>query len=374
MNAIDHEGVPARLAAAWSNRARVARSPGDDGLFLALAPMDGVTDWVYRGLLTDIAGGRSGISLCVSEFVRVTRGPVPARVLLRHCPELAAGGRTPAGVPVFVQLLGGDADSMAQTAALAADLGAPGIDLNFGCPAKTVNNHDGGATILKTPQRVRHIVGAVREAVATDIPVSVKIRLGWDSAAGVEDLARAAAEGGAAWLTIHARTRTQLYRPPVDWVSIGRARRAVDIPVVANGDIETSDDLLACGRASGCHAFMIGRGAMGRPNTFRRIRGSDEPDLDLSWFVALLDEYARRLESSGASERAVVSRVKQWLRLGAPAFEVLDALFQSIKRLSTLDALRAELRVGPRKHTNLVAGSEICMVRSGSRRTSSASA
>src|SRR5690606_6650665 len=110
-----------------------------------------------------------------------------------------------------------------QTAALAADLGAPGIDLNFGCPAKTVNNHDGGATILKTPQRVRHIVGAVREAVATDIPVSVKIRLGWDSAAGVEDLARAAAEGGAAWLTIHARTRTQLYRPPVDWVSIGRA-------------------------------------------------------------------------------------------------------------------------------------------------------
>jgi tRNA-dihydrouridine synthase C len=335
-----HRGdLPPQLALAWSARAQVARHPGDPGLFLALAPMDGVTDWVYRALLTDLAAGESGISLCVSEFVRVTRGPVPGKVILRHCPELAAGGCTPAGVPVMVQLLGGDPTAMAQTASVAAELGAPGVDLNFGCPAKTVNNHDGGATILKTPQRVQRITSAVRQAVPPHIPVSVKIRLGWDSADGVEDIAAAAADAGAAWLTIHARTRTQLYRPPVDWASIGRARAAVNIPVVANGDISTPDDLLACGRASGCHAFMIGRGAMGRPGVFRRIRGADEPDLDLPWFVSLLVEYAHRLEASGAPERATIGRLKQWLRLGAPAFESLDALFQRTKRLHGLAPL-----------------------------------
>jgi tRNA-dihydrouridine synthase C len=333
------DALESPLLAAWSARDRVARHPGDAGLFLALAPMDGVTDWVYRALLTDIGGGRSGISLCVSEFVRVTRGPVPAKVILRHCPELAAGGHTTAGVPVLVQLLGGDPESMAETACIAADLGAPGIDLNFGCPAKTVNNHDGGATILKTPDRVHRIVSAVRRAVPLPIPVSVKIRLGWDSADGVEEIARAAADGGAAWLTIHARTRTQLYRPPVDWASIGRARRAVAIPIVANGDISTPEDVLACGRASGCHAFMIGRGAMGRPRLFRRIRGADEPDLDMQWLCCLLVEYARRLEASGAPQRAVVGRLKQWLRLGAPAFAEIDGLFQRAKRLGSLPAM-----------------------------------
>ena len=343
----DAADLPPPLAAAWRDRAVVARHPGDPGLFVALAPMDGITDWVYRALITDIHQGRSGISLCVSEFVRVTRGAVPDKVILRHCPELSHGGRTPAGVPVMVQLLGGDPESMAETACVAAELGAPGIDLNFGCPAKTVNNHDGGATILKTPARVQRIVSAVRQAVPAHIPVSAKIRLGWDSARGVEDVARAAADGGAAWLTIHARTRTQLYRPPVDWVSIGRARRAISIPVVANGDLETPDDLLACGRANGCHAFMIGRGAMARPRVFRRIRGIEEPDLDLPWLVALLHDYARRLESAGATERAVVGRLKQWLRFGAPAFAELDDLFTQTKRFTSLEPMLDALACSP---------------------------
>jgi tRNA-dihydrouridine synthase C len=193
----------------------IARTPAEPGLFVALAPMDGVTDWVYRALMTDLAGGHSGISICVSEFVRVTRHRVPDRVIERHCPEVRRGGMTRAGTPVHVQLLGGDPQPMADTAAAAAQLGAAGVDLNFGCPAKTVNNHDGGATILKTPVRVETITRAVRAAVPERLPVTVKIRLGWDSAVGVEDIARAAEAGGASWLTIHARTRLQLYRPPV---------------------------------------------------------------------------------------------------------------------------------------------------------------
>lgn len=326
-----------------SCRETIARTPDEPGLYVALAPMDGVTDHVYRELLTGLRGGHSGISQCVSEFVRVTRDVVPDHVIRRHCPEVDRGGRTSAGVPVFVQILGGDEGPMADTAAAAVALGAPGIDINFGCPAKTVNNHDGGATILKTPQRVERIVGAVRRAVPDHVPVSVKIRLGWDTADPVADIARAAEAGGGAWLTIHARTRLQLYKPPVDWVSIGRAREAVSFPVVANGDLNTPDDVAACARASGCDAFMVGRGAMGRPLIFAQIRGEDEPDLDLPWLAGVLLDYADRLLAAGAPERATVGRVKQWLRLAAPAFNEMRDVFDALKRLSDLAQLRARL-------------------------------
>ena len=119
MTARDDSETGERWDATWSARETVARGPADPGLFLALAPMDGVTDAVYRALLTDRDGGRSGISLCVSEFVRVTRQAVPAHVIRRHCPEVDTDGRTRAGVPVFVQLLGGDPEPMAATASSA---------------------------------------------------------------------------------------------------------------------------------------------------------------------------------------------------------------------------------------------------------------
>lgn len=343
----DARGGPA-FEAAWARREQVATRPDAPGLFLALAPMDGVTDWVYRDLLTDLAGGNSGISLCVSEFVRVTRDRVQPHVLRRHCPELDHGGRTRAGVEVFVQLLGGEPEPMAHSAALAAELGAPGIDINFGCPAKTVNSHDGGATILKTPKRVESIVAAVRRAVPEPIPVSVKIRLGWDGASDLPQIARAAEAGGGSWLTVHARTRLQLYRPPVDWASLSRAREATSFPVVANGDLNTVSDLRHCAAQSGCYAFMIGRGSMGRPWLFRQARGHTEPDFDPARYRALLREYAARLRAGGAPERAALGRVKQWLRLGAPAFAEVDALFQRIKRQTDLaEALALLDSAGP---------------------------
>jgi tRNA-dihydrouridine synthase C len=335
----DHEGPPeGAFAAAWAQRERVATRPFEPGLFLVLAPMDGVTDHVYRDLLTSLAGGESGISLCVSEFVRVTRDCVQPHVLRRHCPELGTGGRTRAGVEVFVQLLGGEPGPMAESAALAASLGARGIDINFGCPAKTVNNHDGGASILRAPCRIESIVGTVRKAVPPAIPVTVKVRLGWDGSDRLAEIARGAEAGGAAWLTVHARTRLQLYKPPVDWVAIGRARAAVRMPVVANGDINTAADLHACAAQSGCHAFMIGRGSMGRPWLFRQLRGLEPPgpELDPPRFRALVCDYAARLLAAGASERGALGRLKQWLRLGAPAFAEVDALFQVVKALPSL--------------------------------------
>jgi tRNA-dihydrouridine synthase C len=305
--------------------------------------MDGITDAVWRGLLTEIGSGASGVSLCVSEFVRVT-APVPAHVLVRDVPELASGGRTRTGVPVAVQLLGSAPTAMAETARTAAELGAPVVDLNFGCPAKTVNHHDGGATLLKAPYRVEQVVDAVRRAVPSDVPVSAKIRLGWDSSAHVEDIARAAEAGGAAWLTVHARTRVQQYAPPVDWAAIGRARAAVRIPVVANGDLVDVAAIEACAAASGCTAFMIGRGAMARPRLFRRLRGIVEPEIELRWFSTLLAEYVARLLAAGASERMALGRLKQWLRFAAPADPTLAELFAAAKGLAELADAMARVR------------------------------
>lgn len=343
----DHEAQRegAAFAAAWAERERIATRPSERGLFLVLAPMDGVTDHVYRDLLTSLAGGKSGISLCVSEFVRVTRASVQPHVLRRACPELDAGGRTPAGVEVFVQLLGGEPGPMAASAALAARLGARGIDINFGCPAKTVNNHDGGASILRAPCRIEAIVSAVRQAVPPEIPVTAKVRLGWESAEHLPEIARNAEAGGAAWLTVHARTRVQLYRPPVDWAALARAREAVGIPVVANGDINTTGDLQRCAAQSGCCSFMIGRGSMGRPWLFRQVRGLEahgtelevpRSDFEPLRYRELLCDYVARLLAAGASEHGALGRLKQWLRLGAPAFAEIDALFQVIKQLPSL--------------------------------------
>lgn len=321
----------------------LARRPDDDGLFLALAPMDGITDWVYRNLMTRLNNANSGISMCVSEFVRVTRDPVVDHVIERHCPEVRTGGQTSSGTPVFVQLLGGKPEPMAESARRAAAIGAAGIDINFGCPAKTVNRHDGGASLLKVPARVEAVTRAVRDAVPSAVPVTVKIRLGWEDANSVETIARASEQGGADWLTIHGRTRTQLYKPPVDWVAIGRAREAVSMPVVANGDLNTPGDLAACRAQSGCTAFMIGRGAMARPQLFRMLRGHDEPDLDLPWLCGLLIAYGQMLQAGGRDDHAALGRVKQWLRLAAPAFEAVAELFQQTKRSSTLDIMVAQL-------------------------------
>ncbi len=315
----------------WATRSTIARTPGEAGLFLALAPMDGVTDAVFRALLSGLFGGQSGISLCVSEFVRVTDVPPPAAVILRHCPELGRGGVTAGGVPVFVQLLGGDPAPMAEAARRAAELGAPGIDLNFGCPARRVNNRDGGATLLKYPGRLRGIVAAVRDAVPQEIPVSAKIRVGWADDGGLERIVAAAAAGGASWITIHARTRMQGYTPPVHWRALARAQGLTAAPLIANGDIFCVEDIVACAAQSGCDAFMIGRGAMSAPDLFARARGARPEGLSLGDFVELWRTYYSRLLAAGVSELRALSRVKQWLRFAGQQCPPIAGLFEQLK-------------------------------------------
>ncbi|MFZ4507987.1 MAG: tRNA dihydrouridine synthase [Fimbriimonas sp.] len=228
---------------------------------LVLAPMDGITDAPMRAFM-----GQSGaFSYAVSEFIRVSTDPIPPRVFRRDVPEVEQDCLTSSGLPVQVQILGGHAERMAISAINAMRAGARSIDINFGCPAPTVNRNDGGATLLKYPDRIREVVRAVRDAVPLSIPVSAKLRLGWESIEDIHVNAAMAAEGGASWLTIHARTRAQGYAPPVFWRPIGQVYRALGIPVIANGDIWTLDDFRRCQDETGVRHFMIGRSALANP-------------------------------------------------------------------------------------------------------------
>ncbi|MBP9783837.1 MAG: tRNA-dihydrouridine synthase, partial [Giesbergeria sp.] len=136
--------------------------------------MEGLLDFVLRDILTRVGG----VDRCVSEFIRVTGTLLPDKVFYRYLPELHHGGRTLAGTPVRAQLLGSDPVSMADNAAALAALGPEGIDLNFGCPARVVNRHGGGASLLREPERIAEVVAAVRRAVPAAMPVSCKMRLG----------------------------------------------------------------------------------------------------------------------------------------------------------------------------------------------------
>src|SRR4029078_12007087 len=180
------------------------------GMTILLAPMEGLLDFVLRDIFTRVGG----IDRCVSEFIRVTGTLLPDRVFTRIVPELNHGGRTPAGVPVRAQLMGSHPVCVAENSAKLAKVDPAVSDLNFGCPAKGVNRHRGGAVLLDEPELVARIVGAVRHAVPRSMPVSAKMRLGYNDGSRALDCALAIAGAGADELVVHARTKSDGYRTP----------------------------------------------------------------------------------------------------------------------------------------------------------------
>jgi tRNA-dihydrouridine synthase C len=313
---------------------------------LMLAPMQGVIDHTMRELLTNMGG----LDRCVTEFVRVTERLLPARVFHRYCPELQQGGRTTSGVPVYLQLLGGQPSPMAENAARAAELGAPGIDLNFGCPAKTVNRADGGSILLREPERVHQIVSAVRRAVPSDTPVTVKIRLGYQDRELLEDNVRAIAEAAPTELAIHARTKKDGYRPPAYWEEIGRAREWVSLPIIANGEIWNPADALRCHEISSCDDLMLGRGILCRPDLARLIAAQHrgEEMLPLQW-PQVQARVLQLFELSVAhyDERYVGNRIKQWLAYQRHYYPQAALLLERLKRLRSSTDLRQILLEPP---------------------------
>lgn len=301
---------------------------------LFLAPMEGVVDWVMRDTLTRIGG----IDQCVTEFLRVTDRLHPDNVFYKNCPELKTSSRTRWGTPVFVQLLGGQAEPLALNAQRAAELGALGIDLNFGCPAKTVNRHDGGASLLKSCDRIFTIVDTVRKAVPENIPVTAKIRLGFDNPDRCVEIAQAVAEAKATWLTVHCRTKTDGYRPPAYWEWIPKIKDKAKIKIIANGEIWNVADFQRCVEITQCEDYMIGRGVLSNPFIFQQIKQSVSTTDTLENKTASNWEQIKPLlipffEASTLfiNDHFAVSRTKQWLKaLSLKNAEAKEA-FEEIK-------------------------------------------
>ena len=289
---------------------------------LILAPMEGLLDFVLRDVLTRVGG----IDRCVSEFIRVTDTLLPERVFIRVVPELLSGGRTAAGVPVRPQLLGSDPACLADNAARVAGMGADGVDLNFGCPAKVVNRHGGGAALLQDPDLLFAIVKAVRAAVPAQQMVSAKMRLGFADDSRAEECALALQEGGAGEIVVHARTRADGYRPPAYWHRIADIRAQVRTPLIANGEIWNAQHAQQCRLESGCDTLMLGRGMVTNPGLALEIRAATShttltslaqhsaqaPGLDWPGVQEHLGHFWH-LVRSRLEARQQAGRLKQWL-------------------------------------------------------------
>ena len=226
---------------------------------LILAPMAGVTDQPFRQLCRHLGAGMV-VSEMVTSDVRLWNSR-KSRLRLMHADDAE---------PRSVQIAGGDPEMLAEAARRNVELGAQIIDINMGCPAKKVCNKAAGSALMKDEQLVADILGAVVAAV--DVPVTLKIRTGWDRANknGVT-IAKIAEQAGIAALAVHGRTRADLYTGEAEYSTIAAIKQAVSIPVFANGDIDSPHKARAVLDATGADALLIGRAAQGRPWIFREI-------------------------------------------------------------------------------------------------------
>ena len=305
-----------------------------------LAPMQGVLDPFVRQLLTEV----NDYDLCITEFVRVVDQLLPEKVFYRLCPELKNQGFTPSGTPVRVQLLGQHPDYLAENANRAIELGSHGIDLNCGCPSKTVNGSNGGAALLKQPELIYRAVRTLRNAVPKTQSVSVKVRLGWDNISQAFEIADAVQQGGATEITVHGRTKTDGYRADrINWPKIGEVRARLSIPVIANGEIWRWQDGQDCLKQTGCDDLMVGRGALNIPNLSRVLK-QNIAKMPWTEIQKILQKYAE-IENFHDSGFYHVARIKQWLRYLNKEYDEANQVFERIKTSQTAEELRARLRL-----------------------------
>ena len=310
---------------------------------IILAPMEGLVDAPIRETLT----GVGGIDRCVTEFIRVTHGMLPPRVFYKYAPELHNHSMTEVGTPVAVQLLGSDPQQMALHGVKAAELGANQVDINFGCPAKTVNKHKGGCVLMREPELMHGIVAAVRQAVPGNVPVTAKMRLGYDDRSMGLACAQALEAAGAEEIVIHARSKVDGYKPPAYWEEVARVREGVNAHVIANGEIWTVADYWRCREVTGCDDVMIGRGLIARPDLARQIRASQRQEVvpDLIWpdVVSLIEGYAAALQTR-LEDRFVTGRIKQWLNYLRGGYAEAEVLWPHARKLRDVAPMLACLQ------------------------------
>lgn len=231
---------------------------------LALGPMAGVTDWAFRTICAEL-----GANITVTEMVS-------SRALVYKDKKSAALLKKNEGSICGAQIFGNDPQIMAEGARLALEIsGCDFLDINMGCPMPKIANSGDGAGLMRTPELAGQILSAVTKAV--DVPVTVKCRLGWDKGSiNVLDFARRMEDNGAAMLTVHGRTRSMLYSGTADWDMIGKVKQAVQIPVIANGDIVDGVTAVKCRNRTGADGVMIGRASFGDPWIFMQAKAAFE--------------------------------------------------------------------------------------------------
>lgn len=343
-------GIPYHSRLRGSRRGHAA-----DAMQIALAPMEGLVDDVLRTLLTEIGG----IDWCVAEFIRINQHLLPAASFFKLAPELKAGSKTPSGTPMRIQLLGSDPQCIADNAALACTLGAPVIDLNFGCPAKTVNQSRGGAVLLKEPELLHDIVRTVRRTIPPQIPVTAKMRLGFENTDNALVCAQALADGGAASLVVHARTKTDGYQPPAYWEWIARIDDVVDVPVYANGEIWSVDDWRRCRAISGVDDVMLGRGVIARPDLARQIAavrdGRDIAPMGWAEVLPMVRRYWTMQCDKPLSAKYAPGMLKQWLVWVGRSYPEAQRLFVDVRTLTDCDRITRRLAAEPEPAPDAIA-------------------
>jgi tRNA-dihydrouridine synthase B len=220
-----------------------------------LAPMDGYSDWPFRSLCREL-----GSAISYTEFVsadRILRRPAHIRAKLHF---------EPAERPLIFQIYGDDVDQVVRAARMIQELDPDAIDLNMGCPARSISARGGGVGLMRTPLKVARLLRRLTSALS--VPLTVKMRLGWENARTYRLIARIVEENGGALLAIHGRTKEQGYRGVADWDAIGEVKAAVRIPVIGNGDVRTVADVARMREHTGCDAVMIGRAAVANPWIF----------------------------------------------------------------------------------------------------------
>ena len=228
--------------------------------YLLLAPMEGVGDRCFRKAMASVGG----FDAAVAEFLRV-----PANA---HIPSLAREYQADetAPIPLVAQLMGSDVELMAGMAQEIERRGAPRIDLNCGCPSNTVTGRGAGSSLLKEPALLHDVARAMVKAVS--IPVTLKMRSGFDDISLFRENLLAAEESGVQYITLHPRTKVDGYGPPARWDLIAEAKSLLKVPLVGNGDILTVDDALRMLAETKCDALMVGRGSVINPFIFHQIR------------------------------------------------------------------------------------------------------